>query len=54
MMMTLIYIYMEAEGLDEISSLKISNSVFFDVYDQQEHVIKTKTEKNLKVLSSIK
>ena len=44
----MIYVYMEVEGLDDISSLKISNSVLFDVYDQQEHVIKIKTENKSK------
>ena len=43
-----IYIYMEAEGLDEISSIKIYNSILFDTYQEQEHIIKTKTEKKSK------
>ena len=44
----MIYVYMEVEGLVDISSLKIGNSVLFDVYDQQEHVIKIKTENKSK------
>lgn len=43
-----VYIFMEAEGLDEISSIKISNSILFDTYQEQEHIIKTKTEKKSK------
>ena len=44
----MIYVYMEVEGLDDISSLKIGNSILFDTYDQQEHVIKIKTENKSK------
>lgn len=43
-----VYIYMEVEGLDEISSIKISNTILFDTYQEQEHIIKTKTEKKSK------
>lgn len=43
-----VYIYMEAEGLEEISSIKIYNSILFDTYQEQEHIIKTKTEKKSK------
>lgn len=43
-----VYVYMEAEALDEISSIKISNSILFDTYQEQEHIIKTKTEKKSK------
>ena len=43
-----VYIYMESVGLDEISSIKISNSILFETYQEQEHIIKTKTEKKSK------
>lgn len=43
-----VYIYMEAEVLYEISSIKISNSILFETYKEQEHIIKTKTEKKSK------
>lgn len=43
-----VYIYMESLGLDEISSIKISNSILFETYQEQEHIIKTKTEKKSK------
>ena len=40
-----VYIYMEAEALDEISSIKISNSILFDTYQEQEHIIKPRLKK---------
>ena len=43
-----VYVYMEAEVLHEISSIKISNSILFETYKEQEHIIKTKTEKKSK------
>ncbi len=40
--------YLEIEGVNKIESIEISNQVLFDLYDEQQNIVKTKIYSNQK------
>lgn len=43
-----VYVYMEIAHLKTVSNLEIQNSILFETYEEQEHIIKTKSEQGAK------